>query len=175
MAAPGDNLNLSPIGATFHIIKTARETNGQALVMEWSLAPKSSGTPVHIHPAATESYEVLEGALDLYVDGKWRTLTTGEQASVPPRVPHTFRNSTNNQTRVYNTHAPAMRFGDYFEAIHRIVDSDLVEQNHMTTKAKLYLSLVMMKFQDEIRSVRPPHAVIAIGSLAARLLGYKLP
>jgi len=40
--------------------------------MEWDLAPRTGGAPVHIHPHAAETYEVLEGELDVYVAGAER-------------------------------------------------------------------------------------------------------
>jgi hypothetical protein len=69
MPRAGDVLDLSPIGAIFRIKKTSTETQGRSFEMEWELFPNAGGTPVHIHPHATESYEVLAGELDLYVDG----------------------------------------------------------------------------------------------------------
>ena len=86
----GDRLDLSPIGAIFHVIRTSDDTNGEAFEMEWELLPHASGTPVHVHPHATESYDVLQGRLEVFIDGSWRTLSRGESASVPPGVPHTF-------------------------------------------------------------------------------------
>ncbi len=59
MLRSGDVLDLTPVGAIFHIRKTAGETQGGSFEMEWELAPHTGGTPVHIHPHATESYEVL--------------------------------------------------------------------------------------------------------------------
>ena len=175
MPEAGDELNLSPIGAVFRVIRTAAETDGRALEMQWLLEPGAHGTPVHIHPSATETYEVLEGKLDLYVDGAWKVLGEGERGSAPPGTPHTFRNSSRSRTRVFNTHSPAMRFGDYFETIHRIVDSGVIEPSRMTPKAMLYLSMVMTRFEDEIISVRPPQIVVRIASRVARLLGYRIP
>jgi len=32
------------------VTKTAEETKGESLEMEWTLLPHQSGTPVHIHP-----------------------------------------------------------------------------------------------------------------------------
>jgi mannose-6-phosphate isomerase-like protein (cupin superfamily) len=168
----GDRLDLSPIGAIFHVLKTGDDTNGAALEMEWELAPHASGTPVHVHPHATESYDVIDGRLDVLIDGKWRTLSRGESASVPPGVPHTFRNPDAAVSRVRNTHAPAMRFGEYFGTIGRIVESGAVEHDRMTPKAMLYLAAVMMRFKPEIVSVRPPHLVIAVSAAVAKLLGY---
>lgn len=169
----GDRLDLSPIGAIFHVVRTADDTSGQALEMEWELAPHASGTPVHVHPHATESYDVIEGQLDIFVDGTWRTLSVGESASVPPGVPHTFRNPIGAVSRVRNVHAPAMRFGEYFGTIHRIVESRSVAHDHMTPKAMLYLAVVMLRFKREIVSVSPPHFVIALSAGVARLLGYE--
>ena len=173
MPQAGDVLDLSPIGAIFHVKKSAAETQGRSFEMEWELAPKTGGTPIHIHPHATESYEVLEGALDLYVDGTWRKLSAGEKASVNPGVPHTFRNASNALARVYNIHAPAMRFGEYFEGLHRIVNSGAISTERITPKAILYLSVLMTSFKDEIRSVSPPHAVMRVIALVGRLLGYQ--
>lgn len=175
MLQAGDVLDLGPIGAIFHIRKTARETQGRSLEMEWELAPHSSGTPVHIHPGATESYEVLEGELDLYVNGSWTTLSPGAKASVPPGVPHTFRNAGNSSTRVYNTHSPAMQFGEYFGSIDRVVRSGAVPRDRMTTKAILYLSLLMATYEAEIRSVRPPQTVVRMIARVARLLRLTIP
>ncbi|HEX6576690.1 MAG TPA: cupin domain-containing protein, partial [Gemmatimonadaceae bacterium] len=131
-------------------------------------------TPAHIHPSATESYHVLEGALDVQINGKWKTLSAGESDSVPPGVPHTFRNSTDAVTRVHNTHAPAMRFEEYFSAIDRIVRSGRVRTDRMTPKAMLYLAPVMMQFKEEIVSVSPPNPVVAFAAMVARMLGYKI-
>ena len=169
----GDRLDLSPIGAIFSVVRTGEDTNGGALEMEWELAPHASGTPVHIHPHATESYAVLEGQLDVLIDGTWRTLVVGESASVPPGVPHTFRNPNSGVSRVRNTHAPAMRFGEYFGTIHRIVASGSVAHDRMTPKAMLYLAVVMLGFKPEIISVRPPHFIVALSAGVAKLLGYE--
>ena len=53
MPHAGDVLDLSPIGAVFHVKKTSAETQGRSFEMEWELLPNSGGTPVHIHPRAT--------------------------------------------------------------------------------------------------------------------------
>jgi quercetin dioxygenase-like cupin family protein len=175
MVKAGDVLDLGPIGATFHVRRTSADTDGRLLAMEWVLLPRSSGTPIHVHPSAVESYEVLEGELDLYVNGGWTKLAVGEEASVNPGVPHTFRNSSDSQTRVYNVHAPAMRFGEYFGGIDRVVRSGKVPHNRMSLKTVLYLSLLMTSFADEIASVRPPQSLMKGLATLARLLGYRLP
>lgn len=173
MLKAGDVLDLSPIGATFHIKRTSADTDGRALEMEWDLAPRTGGTPVHVHPSAAETYEVLEGEFDVYVDGAWRTLGVGETVTVPAGVPHTFRNASDEVTRVYNAHEPAMEFGEYFERLGRVVNSGVVSSERMTPKAMLYLAVVMTSHEEEIRSVKPPHAVMRVLAAVGRLLGYR--
>ena len=174
MLRAGDVLDLTPIGAVFRIKQTAAETHGRSFEMEWELAPETGGTPVHIHPHALESYEVLQGELDVFIGGTWRTLTVGEKVVVDPGVPHTFRNAGQAAARVYNIHEPAMRFDEYFERLQRIVNSGAISEGKVTPKAILYLSVLMASFKDEIRSVRPPYAVTRIFALFGRLLGYRV-
>ena len=174
MVRAGDVLDLGPLGATFHIRKTAAETDGRSFEMEWELAPRTGGTPIHIHPHASESYEVLEGEFDIHVDGAWRTLSVGQRVVVDPGVAHTFRNASAAPVRVYNAHEPAMRFGEYFEGLHRIANSGAISSQRITPRAILHLSVLMTTFGDEIRSVRPPHVVMKAFALVGRLLGYRV-
>jgi len=173
MVTAGDALDLGPIGATFHVKKTAADTEGRALEMEWELRPHSSGTPVHIHPTATETYEVLEGSFDVYVDGDWRTMDVGERITVPAGIPHTFRNASDDVTRVFNAHEPAMDFGTFFGRMGRMVENGSVPADRMTLKTRLHLAIVMASHEEEIRSVDPPHGVMRALAAVGRLLGYR--
>jgi hypothetical protein len=74
MLQAGDVLDLGPLNTKFTIVKTAADTGGRSFEMEWELGPQTGGTPVHIHPQAVETYEVLQGELDVYIDGTWKTL-----------------------------------------------------------------------------------------------------
>lgn len=172
MLKPGDVLDLGPLRTKFYIKKTAAETDGQSFEMEWDLGPNTGGTPVHIHPSAVETYEVLEGELDVYVDGVWRTLESGETLTVERGVPHTFRNASDRLTRVYNTHAPAMEFANYFEGLDKLANSGVISSSRMTAKAILALSAHMSNHTDEIKTVRPPYVVMRALGFLGRLLGY---
>jgi mannose-6-phosphate isomerase-like protein (cupin superfamily) len=174
MLKVGDVLDLGPLGAKFIIKKTAAETNGQSFEMEWELLPQTGGTPIHIHPHAIETYEVLQGKFDVYVNGNWKTLSVGDKVAVEKCVPHTFRNDSAETTRVYNTHQPAMEFDQYFEGLHKLANSGIIKSSQMTFKAILYLAVLMTSHPDEIRSVNPPALVIQVFGFIGRLLGYKV-
>ena len=174
MLKAGDILDLGPLDTKFLITGTAAETNGASFDMEWELGPNTGGTPVHIHPGAKETYEVLEGNLDVYVDGTWQVLAPGQRIVVDAGVPHTFRNSSAGVTRVRNSHQPALRYGEYFEGLYRITRSGVISGKRMTLKAILHLAVLMTSYKEEIVSVNPPNAVMRVLGRIGRLLGYQV-
>src|SRR5438876_41173 len=90
----GDTLDLAPMGFSLLIRRTGEETGGEFFEMEMTLAPKSGATPIHVHPKAIETCEVLAGTFDVYIEGAWKPVKTGERIGVPRGVPHSFRNSS---------------------------------------------------------------------------------
>jgi hypothetical protein len=133
------------------------------------------GPPVHVHPTAEESYEVIEGALDVCVDGEWRTLRAGESASAPAGVPHTLRNSTTEPVRIVNIHRPALKFESFFREMH-----DLIAQGKIKAlppkepRSAIYVAMLFGKYPDEIRVVKPPSGVFKALAAVGRALGFKL-
>jgi len=69
------------------------ETGGELFEATNWIDAGMSGPRVHVHPTADESYDVVEGALDVCVDGVWKTLRAGESATAPAGVPHTLRHT----------------------------------------------------------------------------------
>lgn len=177
MLTPNQTLDMTPIGVVFYVAKTAQETNGQSLEMEWELLPMSGGTPVHIHPSAKETYQVLEGKLEVNIDGKWKLLQKGEELTVSEGVPHTFRNPTNSLTRVYNIHSPAMRFDEYFEGLNNLVvklSEGGKEKLKLNFNTATHLSMLMKKYKKEIVSVNPPNIVVSLLNQLGRIRGIKV-
>lgn len=168
----GDTLDLAPMGFSLAIRKTAADTGGQAFEMEMTLAPRSSGTPIHLHPSALETYEVLSGAFEVYIDGAWRPVKTGERVGVPRGMPHSFRNPGAEPARVYNTHKPALQFADYFEGLWRISESGMVKPGVKNWQTMLALSALMSAYPEELRSVSPPDAIVKLVGTFGSWLGY---
>jgi hypothetical protein len=51
------------------ISRKKADTAGELFEATNGLGPELAGPPVHVHPTAEESYEVIEGALDVCVGG----------------------------------------------------------------------------------------------------------
>jgi quercetin dioxygenase-like cupin family protein len=170
MLKVGDVLDMGP----FQIKLTVKKFTDATLDVEIELGPRSGGTPTHIHPHALETYEVLEGHFDAYVDGVWKTYQVGDKIEVPKGVPHAFRNSSDGKTRVYNTHQPALKMAEYFEGLYKIAHSGVTKNGEVTFKAILYLSLLMASFKDEIIPINPPASVANVLGFLGKLAGYKI-
>jgi|SRR6056297_1123955 len=168
----GDVLDFGPLGMTFTILETAADTDGRSFQFEMEVAPHTGGTPLHMHPDATEIYEGLAGALDVNIDGSWSTMTKGDREVVAPGVPHTFRNAGDDVARVTHAHQPASRFAEYFEELHRLANSGVVASDKMTLRAMLHLAVLMTRHEDDTRSVQPPHVVMRAMGFVGRRLGY---
>jgi mannose-6-phosphate isomerase-like protein (cupin superfamily) len=170
MLRVGDVLDMGPLQMKMTVKKFTDET----LDVEIELGPRSGGTPIHIHPRALETYEVIEGRFDAYVDGVWKTYQVGEKVEVSKGVPHTFRNSSDAKTRVYQTHQPALKMAQYFEGLHKIAHSGVTKNGGMTFQALLYLSLLMTSFKDEMVPINPPAPVASMLGFLGKLAGYRI-
>jgi mannose-6-phosphate isomerase-like protein (cupin superfamily) len=168
----GDSLDLAPMGFSLLVRRTGDETGGESFDMEMTLAPKSGGTPIHVHPKAIETYEVLAGTFDVYIDGAWKPVKNGERVGVPRSMPHSFRNSSPEPARLYNTHRPALRYAEYFEGLWRIAESGMVKPGMRNWQTVLALSALMSAYPEEIRSVSPPDVLVRALGAFGTWLGY---
>ena len=168
MAVKGQSFTL-PDGSVYTVTGPAAESGGAWVEMEWHLPPGCVPPPPHVHPSQVEEYEVLDGQLDVIVDGERTTLRMGEKASVPRGVLHTFANSSGSVVRVRNFHRPAVRFEEFIAAVESTLELGGVTGGK-DPRVPLYLSMVMADFSDTLvpgrRRERIPMWVMArIGRL----------
>ena len=165
------NLDLKELGMDMTIVKTAKDTGGQSFEMKWTLSPNSGGTPLHIHPAATETYEILKGEMEVYKGNQWITARTGDKIVIEQGMPHTFKNITNQYVEVYNIHEPAMEFENFFKGLAKFAQSGLVKNGKMTLKSIIGVSTLWTNYPNEIISVKPPAVVMRMFGFVGRSLG----
>jgi quercetin dioxygenase-like cupin family protein len=176
MAKADDELVNPVTGLRTIFRKTARDTGGELLQVDWIGDPGWSTGPDHVHPLQEERFEVLSGRLGLRVDGVERVLGEGEAVVAPAGAAHAAWNAGDDTVHVLVGFTPALRTEVAFETL-----ADLARDGK-TNRAgaprnPLLLALVLHHFEDEIYFTRPPLAVqrVAFGALAkvARLLGYR--
>ena len=86
---------LSPKGGTNYewsadhtfVKVSAEDTDGHYTLMEDNLK-STFALGLHRHDEHAETFYILEGSLDFYVDGDWMTAEAGTCLHIPPGVPH---------------------------------------------------------------------------------------
>ncbi len=77
-------------GVQYRTLLSAAETGGALSVME-TVSPPGSGPPRHVHHDADETFVLLSGDAEFWVDGLRFARSPGEAAFVPRGAEHTFR------------------------------------------------------------------------------------
>jgi quercetin dioxygenase-like cupin family protein len=152
MARAGDRFEM-PDGSVYEVTEATNEGADRSVGMNFILPPKSVSPPPHRHPSQTESFRVVEGPIELMVDGKWRTLQTGDTESVPPGGVHTFRNRSTTTVTMHSTHAPAGRFEEFIEHISKLLPARGIKRGN-DPRVPIYLSMVLLEYPDTIRPGR---------------------
>jgi quercetin dioxygenase-like cupin family protein len=176
MARAGDELVNPVTGLRTVFRKTAQDTSGELLQVDWIGEPGWTTGPNHVHPRQEERFEVLSGKLGLRVEGVERVHGAGDVIVAPAGSAHAAWNAGDDEVHVLVDFRPALRTETAFETLAGLA------RDGKTNKAgapgnPLRLALVLRHFEDEIYFVRPPLAVqrVIFGTLArvARLLGYR--
>jgi quercetin dioxygenase-like cupin family protein len=177
MAKAGDELVNPVTGLRTVFRKTARDTDGGLLQVDWIGDPGWTTGPDHVHPRQEERFEVLSGSLGLRVDGVERIHSAGEVIVAAAGSAHAAWNaSSDDEVHVQVDFRPALRTESAFETLAGLA-RDGKTNRAGAPRNPLLLALVLHHFEEEIFFVRPPLAVqrVIFGSLArvARLLGYR--
>ncbi|HEX5652931.1 MAG TPA: cupin domain-containing protein [Chitinophagaceae bacterium] len=176
MAARGQILDMTPVGMKFTVLQAGANTQGKSLDLHWELLPgcNMKDPLIHTHPNAIETYEVLDGEMEFFIEDKWITAKKGDQLAVPKGVTHGFRNPTEKIVTVFNTHQPALRMENYFEDVCKVLDKLTLNRTKdfkMNFRTMLYMSVLMNNYREEIIAKRPPDAAIKFLGHVATIIG----
>ena len=117
MTKAGDEL-LNPVtGLRTMFRKTAEETSGELLQVDWIGEPSWTTGPDHVHPRQEERFEVLSGRLGLRADGIERVHGVGDVIVVSAGSPHAAWNAGDDEVHVLVDFRPALRTERAFETL----------------------------------------------------------
>ncbi len=176
MARFGDELINPVIGLRTVFRKTAKDTGGELLQVDWIGSPGWTTGPDHVHRCQDERFEVLSGKLGLRVEGVERVLEEGGGDNSPAGSAHAAWNASGDEMHALVDFKPALRTEVAFETLAR-QSREGKTNSAGAPKNPLLLALIMREFEEEIYFVSPPLFVqrVVFGALAgvARLLGYR--
>ena len=157
MAKSGDILEHPVTGERLVWRKVARDTGGKLLQADLYVAPGGFVAAEHVHPMQEERFEVLAGVLRLHIDGKEKTMRTGEIEVVPAGRPHVWWNGGQEELHVLGEFRPALRTEMFFETYFGWARDG--KTNRKGLPNPLRLAVLMDAYQVELRLARPPFAI----------------
>lgn len=161
----------SVFGIEARIITPAETTGGEYVEMDCTLDPGGK-TAIHYHPEQEETYRVLDGTLDVFLDDRWRTVLTGESLTVPRGTVHGFRNASRTPVRFLNVHRPALAFQEHLETLDRLVRAGKIK-GLKEPRSLIHMSMSIVEHRSDV-AVKPPHWLIQGLAFIGRRLGYTL-
>jgi quercetin dioxygenase-like cupin family protein len=155
--------------------RTARETGGEAVLVETIVHPNGFVAAAHVHPHQTERFEVLDGQLGLRIGDRELVAGPGEVATVPPGTPHRFWNAGKGEARFVLEVRPALEFESLIETMFTLAAEGKTNRKGMPNP--LRLAVIAKSHFDTVRLPFPPawlqRAALAVGAPLGRLLGYR--
>ncbi|MGE7472855.1 cupin domain-containing protein [Bosea sp. NPDC003192] len=92
-----------------------------------AIFPPGTFVPPHIHPTQDEFIYMLEGRLDLVLDGQESHALPGDLIKLPRNIPHGLFNKSDAPVKCLFWVAPTGRLYDLFWAIHSMKEQNPAE------------------------------------------------
>jgi mannose-6-phosphate isomerase-like protein (cupin superfamily) len=121
---PGSGKILRSLGVTHKL--TRLQSNGTFYLCEAVFAPES-GSPLHIHHYEDEVIHVLEGAIDIRLDGKKLHAPVGGIIHLPKNIPHALQNPLKVPLRIMVYAIPG-GLENYFDEVDTALQNGPLDQ-----------------------------------------------
>jgi quercetin dioxygenase-like cupin family protein len=109
-------------GETFVFDDAWNEPDGRVRRLEYRIEPGKK-VPLHCHPGAAQTFEVVSGVLHVRVGGKVRALKAGERAATAVGDVHTQWNEGPAATVAVETYEPAIAIEPFFTVLPHAIAS----------------------------------------------------
>jgi mannose-6-phosphate isomerase-like protein (cupin superfamily) len=130
---PGSGKQLKSLGVMHKL--TSAQTNGAFYLCEAIFAPES-GSPLHIHRYEDEVIHVLEGAIDIRLDGRKLQAGVGGIIHLPKKVPHALQNSLKTPLKILVFAIPGGLEGYFDEVDAALQNGSLDKETHTKISVK---------------------------------------
>ena len=165
----------SKLGETFVIINNPSVDN--FIEVDIYAQPNKFHRPLHFHPNQSEYFKILSGEIKLQVNKEIKTLTEGQELTIPPNTNHLYFNDTHSECIIKTRLTPALDFEEFLDTIinletHHPTDNEGVPQN------KFLAAMFLTRFKHIIRPANIPSFVVdlifPIMTRVGNLAGLKL-
>ena len=178
MARAGDEMVNEVTGLRTIFRKTAADTGGELLQVDWIVAPGWTAGPKHVHRKQLERFTVISGALGVHVDGAERVYLPGAVAEAPAGAVHTAWNAggAGEEVHALVEFEPALKSDVPLETLAGLAHDGKVNKAGVP-KNPFRLALLVRVYEDELYLASPPlfvqRAIFGPLAFVGPLLGYR--
>lgn len=120
---------------TFVKVSTA-DTGGAFTLMEDNLKVEFS-LGLHLHRYHSETFYILEGAVDFYIDGDWMTAGPGTTIHIPPGTPHALDMPGGRTGKLLMIMQPS-GFDEFLAVMATMTEADFADEARMNALNEKY-------------------------------------
>ena len=169
----------------FEILKSARETDGEFVRFAFTLHPDGPSSldhepwvgdnaDEHVHPTQDEHMYVESGSLRVIFGDTDRTLSEGEEITLPRNVPHRHFNPTSQPVRVHLEHRPARRSGELFSTLYALAQAGRADEDGIP--GPLQFAVLQNTYPNHAYTTSPPiwlqKGLFTLLAPLSRIMGY---
>ncbi len=173
MARAGEAIEIPKTGERIVFRKTAADTDGELLQLDFFVAPNGFAPRRHVHARVEERIALVSGTLRYYVGGKEGILEPGESVVLPAGVSHTFWNDGTEVAHFIADVRPALNMETLFETIFGLYRDGKTDRRGFPN---LLQNLVLAREYDGYLPRLPiglQRLFVAAAAPVGRLLGYR--
>ena len=175
MIYAGQTIENPVTGERLCFLKTSRETNGEAVVVDVTVQPNGFVAAAHVHPSQDERFTITAGKVAFKLDGQEIVAKPGDVVLVPAGTSHKFWNAGDEEARFVTEVRPALQFEQLIETMFSLAADGKTNKKGMPNP--LRLAVIANAHFDDVRLPFPPAFVqkmgLALGAPVGRMLGYR--
>jgi len=126
---PGEGPNYDWPGDHTFVKVASVDTAGAYTLMEDNLKREFS-LGLHVHRQHAETFYILEGDVEFYIDGDWMTATPATTVHIPPGVPHAVTLRGEKTAKMLMIFQPS-GFDQYLAELAKMTNQDLTDEKRM--------------------------------------------
>src|SRR5260370_13906966 len=157
MAFTGQILENPISGERFIFSRTAPDTGGELVAVEFHVHPDGMVPGAHVHPVQEERFEVVSSVMKFKLGRKLVTAGPGETLVVPAGTSHKFENAGDEPAVLRVEVRPALRMDQLWETATALAEEGRTFRNGMPKP--LELAMVMHEFDHERQAPFAPRLV----------------
>jgi mannose-6-phosphate isomerase-like protein (cupin superfamily) len=150
MAFTGQILDNPVSGERFIFSKTASDTGGEVVAVEFEVSPDGRVPGAHVHPVQEERFEVVSGTMKFKMGRKTVVAGPGETLIVPAGTSHRFANAGDGPAVLRVEVRPALRMEQLWETTVALAEEGRTFRSGMPKP--LELAMFMREFEQEVQA-----------------------